>query len=71
MQFRRSPMARRHTQPNVFNVDERYAALSEAGNRPGAACAAGKTGFEPFRYQLEEAMKRPDGSMDSRLFYGL
>ena len=53
-------MARKHVQPGFFDLDERYAALSEAGDpleRLGAVID-----FEPFRYRLEKALRRSDGS---------
>ena len=60
-------MARKHVQPGFFDLDERYAALSEAGDpleRLGAVID-----FEPFRYRLEKALRRSDGSKGGRPAY--
>jgi IS5 family transposase len=57
-------MARKQVQPGFFDLDNRYAALSEAGDplvRLGAV-----VDFEPFRYRLEKALKRSDGSRGGR-----
>lgn len=57
-------MARRHVQAGFFDLDERYQALSKAGDpleRPG-----GVIDFEPFRYRLEKALKRSDGAKGGR-----
>jgi IS5 family transposase len=60
-------MVRKHVQPGFFDLDERYAALSEAGDpleRLGAVID-----FEPFRYRLDKALKRSDGSKGGRPAY--
>jgi len=57
-------MARRHVQPGLFDLDERYAALSKAGDP--LERLASVIDFEPFRYRLEKALKRSDGSKGGR-----
>ena len=60
-------MARKHVQPGFFDLDERYAALSEAGDPLEQLGAV--IDFEPFRYRLEKALKRSDGSKGGRPAY--
>jgi IS5 family transposase len=60
-------MARRHVQPGLFDLDERYAALSKAGDP--LERLASVIDFEPFRYRLEKALKRSDGSKGGRPAY--
>ena len=57
-------MARKHVQPGLFDLEWRYERLSEAGD-PLARLAA-VIDFEPFRYRLEKALKRSDGSKGGR-----
>ena len=57
-------MARRHIQPGFFDLDERYQALSKAGDP--LERLGGVIDFEPFRYRLEKALKRSDGAKGGR-----
>lgn len=57
-------MARKHVEPGFFDIDDRYAALSKAGDP--LERLAGVIDFEPFRYRLEKALKRSDGSKGGR-----
>jgi len=57
-------MARRHVQPGFFDLDERYQALSKAGDP--LERLGGVIDFEPFRYRLEKALKRSDGAKGGR-----
>jgi len=60
-------MARKHVQPGFFDLDDRYAALSEIGDPLERLAAV--IDFEPFRYRLEKALKRSDGSKGGRPAY--
>lgn len=60
-------MGRKHVQPGFFYLDDRYAALSEIGDP--LERLAGVIDFEPFRYRLEKALKRCDGSKGGRPAY--
>jgi hypothetical protein len=60
-------MARKEVQPGVFDLEDRYAALSEIGD--ALERLAGVIDFEPFRYRLEKVLKRSDGSKGGRLAY--
>ena len=60
-------MAGKHVQPGFFDLDDRYAALSKIGDP--LARLAGVIDFEPFRYRLEKALKRSDGSQGGRPAY--
>ena len=57
-------MARKHVQPGFFDLDDRYAALSKIGDPLEQLAAV--IDFEPFRYRLEKALKRSDGSKGGR-----
>lgn len=57
-------MGRKHVQPGFFDLDERYAALTKAGDM--LERLAGVVPFEAFRYRLEKALKRSDGSKGGR-----
>lgn len=51
-------------QPGFFDLDERYASLSAGGDplvKLGEA-----VNFEVFRYRIEKALKRSDGSKGGR-----
>jgi transposase, IS5 family len=57
-------MARKHVQPGFFDLEDRYAALSKAGD--ALERLASVVSFEAFRYRLEKALKRSDGSKGGR-----
>src|SRR5437762_9358912 len=60
-------MARKHVQPGFFDLEDRYAVLSEIGDP--LERLTGVIDFEPFRYGLEKALKRSDGSKGGRPAY--
>src|SRR5438270_10834129 len=60
-------IARKHIQPGFFDLDDRYAALSKAGDRLERLAMV--IDFEPFRYRLEKTLKRSDGSKGGRPAY--
>jgi transposase, IS5 family len=60
-------MVRKHVQPGFFDVEDRYAALSEIGDPLERLATA--IDFETFRYRLEKALKRTDGSKGGRPAY--
>jgi transposase, IS5 family len=60
-------MACKHIQPGFFDLEDRYAALSEIGDP--LERLAGGIDFEPFRYRLEKALQRSDGAKGGRPAY--
>jgi len=57
-------MARKQVQPGFFDLDDRYAALSKIGDPLEQLATV--IDLEPFRYRLEKALKRSDGSKGGR-----
>ena len=51
-------------QLGFFDLEERYAQLSKSGDPLEKLAAA--VDFEPFRYRLNKALKRSDGSKGGR-----
>lgn len=51
-------------QPGFFDLADRYAALSAAGDP--LECLAEVVNFEAFRYRLKKALKRSDRTQGGR-----
>lgn len=54
-------------QPGAFDLDDRYAVLSKAGDLLERLSAV--VNFEAFRYRLEKALKQSNGAKGGRPAY--